>query len=66
MLWSSAFDEFRARTCRSVPMTPSDRTTPIRVPRPPKILTPPSNTAATTSSSKPVALSDRLLDTLAV
>jgi hypothetical protein len=44
-------------TCCRVPKMTTDRTTPITVPRPPKIETPPNRTIATTLSSRPVPAS---------
>jgi hypothetical protein len=59
--WISLLTSSRNNTLRSPAMASSATATPATVPRPPKIDTPPSSTAATATSSIPLALSARAL-----
>src|SRR5690606_6276592 len=61
MLMTLTVTPSRRRALPSTPMSSTPPTTPCTAPRPPKIDTPPSSTAATTWSSRPVALSPRAL-----
>src|SRR5690606_41068722 len=60
---SASLDTLASRSafCREVSNT-TPASTPGRVPVPPKMDTPPNRTAATTVSSRPVALSARALE----
>ena len=56
----------RRSALESTPISRTPAMTPGSLPRPPKIETPPSRTAAITWSSRPVALSPRLLENRSV
>ena len=59
--WISLLTSSRNSTLRRPAMASNASATPATVPRPPKIETPPSSTAATATSSMPLALSARAL-----